>query len=169
MLRHGFPDGGIGNIDAEPFLQGLEDVILALENIEVQAVVIGLHGDFHILIEEVLLALVHGVQQLHILNTAVDHGAAVGRDEAVGKVEAALHGPLQQGTAVFAQEAGQVVGGHFHGAGAGCPEPGGEAAFQIQQRLRRVLTHIGHALFALAAGLDHKLIICVLQEIFKVA
>ena len=51
--------------------------------IEVQTVVVRLHGDLHVFIEEVILALLHGVQQFHVFRAAVDHAAAVRRDETV--------------------------------------------------------------------------------------
>ena len=169
VLGHGFSDRRVGNINAEFFTQRLQNVIFALENKKVQTVVVRLHGDLHVFIEEILLALIHGVKQLHVFNAAVDHGAAVRGDETIGKVVAALHGSFQKGTAVFAEKAGQIVGGHFHGAGARRPEPGGKCALKVQKRFRCVLAHISHAFFAFAAGLNDKLVVCLLKEVFKVA
>ena len=166
MLLHGLADGGIGHVNAEMLLQGGEDVVLALQNIEIQAVVIGFHGNFHVGVEEVLL--LHGFQQLHILHAAVHHGAAVRGEDAVGEVVAALNGPLQQGPAVFAQEAGHIIGAHFHGPGPGCPQPCGEDPRQIQQRLRHVFAGISGAVFPLRLRLPHQIVVGLLQETLKV-
>ena len=143
VLSDGLPDGTVGYVNAEMLLQGLQNVIFALQNIEVQPVVVGFHGNFHVGVEEVLL--LHGFQKLHVFHAPVHHGAAVGGKNAVGKVEAALQRPFQQCPSVFAEEAGHVIGAHFHGAGPGCPQPGGEHAGQVQQGLRHIFAGVGGA------------------------
>ena len=149
-------------------MQGLEDMVFALESVEVQAVVVGLHGYLHILKEELFLVLAQSLQQLHVLDGAVHHRAAVGSDEAVGKVVAALDSALKQGAAVLAEEAGHVIGRHFHGTGARCAQTRGKRARQVQQRLGCVLADVCHADFSLALRLQDKLILSFLQEIFKI-
>ena len=158
----------IGNVNAIVLMQGLEDVVFALESVEVQAVVVGLHGYLHILKEELFLVLAQSLQQLHVLDGAVHHRAAVGSDEAVGKVVAALDSALKQGAAVLAEEAGHVIGRHFHGTGARCAQTRGKRARQVQQRLGCVLADVCHADLPLALRLQDKLILSFLQEIFKI-
>ena len=118
VLGDGAADGRVRHVDAVVLVQRREDVVAALEHIQIQTVVVGLHRDLHVLVEELRLALAHGLEQLHVLDGAVHHRAAVRRDHAVGEVVAALDGTLQQCAAVLAQKAGHVVRGHFHGAGA---------------------------------------------------
>ena len=168
VLGHGLADGGVGDVDAVVLRQGLEDVVAALEHVQVEAVFVPLHGNLHVLEEEMLFALAHGLEQLHVLDASVHHGAAVGGDDAVGEIEAALDGPLQQGAAVFAQEAGQVVGGDIHRAGARRTQPDGKGARQVEQRFRRVLTGVGDAHFTLLLGLPDQLVVGFLQEVLKV-
>ena len=149
-------------------MQGLEDMVFALESVEVQAVVVGLHGYLHILKEELFLVLAQSLQQLHVLDGAVHHRAAVGSDETVGKVVAALDGALKQGAAVLAEEAGHVVGCHFHGTGARRAQTRRKRARQVQQRLRGVLADISNADLPLALRLQDKLILRLLKEVFKI-
>ena len=118
VLGNGLADGLVRHVDAVVLVQRREDVVAALEHVQVQAVVVGLHGYLHILKEELFLVLAQSLQQLHVLDGAVHHRAAVRRDHAVGKIVAALDGTLEQRAAVFAQEAGHIIRGHFHGAGA---------------------------------------------------
>ena len=101
-------------------------------------------------------------------DTAVHHGAAVWRYDAVGEFEAALDGPFEQRAGVFAQEAGEVIGGHLHGAGARRAQADGEGPGEVEQRLRHVLADVGHAALSLALGLGNELVVRVLQQIFKI-
>ena len=167
MLRHSLADGGVGHVNAEVFLQRGENVVFALEHIEVQAVVVRLHGNFHMLVEEVLLPLIHGMQQLHVLRAAVDHAAAIRRNQAVGEIEAALNRPLEQGPAVLTEKAGHVIGRHLHRAGTRRAQTHRETAVEVQEGLRRVFADIGDAFFPLLSGRDNKLVVRLLQEILK--
>ena len=108
MLGDGLTDSPVGDIDAVMLVQGLENVVPALERIEVQAVVVGLHRNLHVLEEEVFLAAAHGLEQLHVLDGTVHHRAAVGGNETVGEVVAALDRALEQGAAVLAQKARHI-------------------------------------------------------------
>ena len=168
VLGHGPADGGIGYVDAVVLCQRPEDMVFALEDIEIKAVLIPLHGDLHVLEEEFFLALPHRLEQLHVLDAAVHHGAAVRRDDAVGKVEASLDGALEQGAAVFAQEARQIVCGDIDRAGPGRAQPRGKAARQVQERLRRVLAGVGDADPALLLRLPDQLVMRFQQEFFKI-
>ena len=73
MLGNGAADGRVRHIDAVVLVQRREDVVAALEHIQIQTVVVGLHRDLHVLVEELRLALAHGLEQLHVLDGAVHH------------------------------------------------------------------------------------------------
>ena len=118
--------------------------------------------------EEVRVVLAHGVQQFHVFDGAVHHGAAVGRDDAVGKVEAAFNGALQQGAAGFAEEVGHVVGCDVHGASVGRVQPDAEGPRQIHQRLRDVFAGVGDTDLAFGLCLGNQLIVRHLQEVLEV-
>ena len=118
VLGDRLADGLIRDVDAIDIVQRREDMVAALQDVQVQAVVVRLHRDLHVLEEELRLVLAHGLEQLHVLHGAVHHRAAVRRNHAVGKVVAAFNGALEQRAAVLAQEAGHIICGHFHRAGA---------------------------------------------------
>ena len=167
VLLHGFADGGVGHVDAVFLAERLQDVVFALQGIEVQAVVVGLHGDLHELMEEPVLPLAERVEQLHVLHAAVHHGAAVGGDDAVQEIEPAFHRALQQGARVLAKEAGKVVGGDLHGTGARGAQPGGEGPRKIQQGLGGIVADAADADIALALRLLHQDVVGLLKQILK--
>ena len=168
VLGNGLADGLVRDVDAVVLVQRREDVVAALEHIQIQTVVVGLHRDLHVLVEELRLALAHGLEQLHVLDGAVHHRAAVRRDHAVGKIVAALNGALEQCAAVFAQEAGHIIRGHFHGAGARRAQARRESTGQVQQRLGRVFAGIGDADFPLVLRLCNQVVVRFLQKVFEV-
>ena len=96
MLLNGLAYSSIRDIDAVIFAQRLEYVVFALQNQQLNAIFIGLERYLHKLVEEFIVPLAHGFEKLHILNAAVYHRAAVRRNDAVGKVEAALNSALQK-------------------------------------------------------------------------
>ena len=114
MLGDRLTDGCIGGIDAVCLVQRIEYMVFALESVQIQAVIVSLHGYLHVLEEEFFLVLAQSLQKLHILDRAVHHRAAVGRYEAIGKIIAALDRALKQRAAVFAKEACHIICGHFH-------------------------------------------------------
>ena len=144
-------------------------MVLALELQQSHAVFIGLEGELHILPEELIVPLPHGFKQLHVLHAAVHHRAAVGRDDAVGKIEAALNGALEQGAARLAQEACHIVGRNVHRAGVRRGQADGKHAVKIHKRLGRVLAHEGGADFAFVFCLGDQGVVCLLEEAFKEA
>ena len=160
---------GIGNVNAVLLVQRLEDVVLALQHKEVHAVFVRLERDLHVLVEEAVVPLAHGSEQLHILDAAVHHGAAVGGDNAVGKIVSAFDGTLKQCPRRLAQEACHVVGRNVHRAGVRCEQAHAECVAEIHQRLRRILADICDADLPLLLGLIYQLIISFLQEVFKVS
>jgi len=168
VLGHGLAYGLVGHVDAEGVVQGRQDVIFALEHVKIQAVVVGLHWNLHVLVEEFVVVGAHGLEKLHVLHAAVHHGAAVRRDDAVGEVVAALDGALQQRAAVLAQEAGHVIGAHLHGVGARRAQPDGEGVPQVQKRLRGVFADVGDAYAAVALCLIDEFVAGILQQIFKI-
>ena len=168
VLGHRPADGGVGHVRAEGVVQGPEDVVFALEHKQVYTVVIGLERDLHVLIEEAILAGAHGLEQLHVLNAAVDHRAAVGCDDAVGKVEAALDRALEQGAAGLAQEARHVIGRDVHRPGVRSVQAHAEGVVQIHQGFGCVLADKGDAFFAFCLGLDNKCVVGLLQEVLEV-
>lgn len=168
VLGHRPADGGVGHVRAEGVVQGLEDVVFALEHEQVHAVVVGLERDLHVLVEEMVLAGTHGLEQFHVFHAAVDHRTAVGRDDAVGKVEAALDRALEQGAAGLAQEARHVIGRNVHRPGVRGVQAHAEGVVQIHQGLGCVLADKGDAFFAFRLGLDNKCVVGLLQEVLEV-
>ena len=120
------------------------------------------------LVEEFVLPLVHGVEQLNVLGGAVHHGAAVGRDQTVRKVEAALNGTFQQGAAGLAQQSRHVIGGDVHGTGMRRKQADRKCVPQVQQGLRYVFAGKGDAYLALAPGLRDERVVGLLEKVFKV-
>ena len=168
VLLDRLADGLVGNVDAILLVQGVQHMVGALQHRQIHVGGGVLKGNLHVLMEEVRVVLAHGSQQLHVLNAAVEHGAAVGRDDAVGEVEAALNGALQQGTAGLAQQVRHVERGDVHGAGLRCRQTNGETFAQIQQRFGDVLTGVGHRDAALFLCLLDQLVVRRLQQVFKV-
>ena len=144
-------------------------MVLALELQQRHAVFIGLEGDLHILPEELVVPLPHGLQQLHVLDAAVHHRAAVRRDDAVGKVESALYRALEQGAARLAQEACHIIGRNIHRTRVRCGQAYRKHAVEVQQRLGRVLAYEGSADFAFVFRLGDQGVVCLLEEVFKEA
>ena len=168
VLGDGLADGGVGGVNAVDVVQRGEDVVFALELVEVKPVRVRLHGDFHVFEEELLLVLAQSLEKLHILHGAVHHRAAVRRDEAVGKIVAALYRALKQRAAVLAQKARHVIRRHLHRARARRAQSRRERARQVQKRLGGVLADIRHAHLSLALRLKDELILRLLQEVFKI-
>ena len=52
VLGDGAADGRVRHVDAVVLVQRREDVVAALEHIQIQTVVVGLHRDLHVLVEE---------------------------------------------------------------------------------------------------------------------
>ena len=104
------PDRLFRYINAVVLMHRLQNVVFALQNIKVQIVFIVFQRNFHVGIEKLFLPFVHGVQKLHVFRRAVDHRAAVRRNQSVYKIVAAFNRPLQKGAAVFAQEIRHVIG-----------------------------------------------------------
>lgn len=160
--------GGVGHVRAEGVVQGPEDVVFALEHKQVYTVVIGLERDLHVLIEEAILVGAHGLEQLHVLNAAVDHRAAVGRDDAVGKVEAAFDRALEQG-AGWSRTGGSSCNrsrcpstrcsGRAGARRRCCPDSSRVRVCSRRQRRR---------IFAFCLGLDNKCVVGLLQEVLEV-
>ena len=142
--------------------------VRALQHGQVHVAVGILERDLHILVEELGVALPHGVQQLHVLHRAVHHRAAVGRDDAVGEVEAALDGALEQGAAGLAEEVRHIIGRDVHGAGVGRGEADGNAVAQVQQGFGDVFAGVGDADLAVAFRLGHKRVVRLLQQVLEV-
>ena len=62
VLGNGLADGLVRDVDAVDVVHRCENVIAALEHVQVQAVVIRLHRDLHVLVEELRLALAHRLE-----------------------------------------------------------------------------------------------------------
>ena len=120
VLGDGLADGRVRDVDAIDIVQRREDMVAALEHVQIQAVVVRLHRDLHVLKEELRLVLAHGLEQFHVLHGAVHHRAAVRRDHAVGKVVAALNGALKQRAAVRRDRLPRQAGIPHAGRTAGC-------------------------------------------------
>ena len=118
--------------------------------------------------EKARVALPHGLQQLHILHGAVHHGAAVRRDDAVGEVEAALDGALQEGAARLTEEVCHIIGRDIDGTGVRGREADGDAVPQVQKRLRHVLAGVGDADLPILLRLLDERVVGLLQELFKI-
>ena len=165
VLGHSLSEGFVGNVRAEDIVKGLQHLFSALGHIEIETVLVGLHGDLQILEEEIIAA--HGLQKLHVLHAAVDHGAAVRGDKTVQKLVASLQRPLQQGTGVFAEETGHVVGAHFHGAGAGSPQTYRENARQLHEHFRDLVADGADTLAALCLRCTDEFVVGVRQQLLK--
>ena len=142
-------------------------MIFALQNEKLDAVIVGLEGYLHILMEELIVALPHGLEKLHILHAAVYHRAAVRRYNAVGKVEAALDGALEKRPRRFAQKARHVIRRDVHRARVRRVQADAEGVAEIHKRLGRVLAHKGDAYLPLLLRLSYELVVRLLQEVLE--
>ena len=169
MLGDSLPYSRIGGVNTVSPVERRKDVVFALELEKLYAVIVRLEGDLHVLMEETVVPLAHGFQQLHVLDTAVYHGAAVRRDDAVGKVEAALNGTLQQRSAGLAKEARHVVGCDVHRAGVRRGQADGKGSVKVHQWFGGVFAHERDADLAVFFRLNDQLVVCLPQEVFKIA
>ena len=169
VLGDSLPYSRIGGVNAVSPVERRKDVVFALELQQLYAVFVRLEGNLHILVEEAVVALSHGFQQFHVLDAAVDHRAAVGRDDAVGEVEAALDGALEQRAARLAQEARHVVGRDVHRAGVRRGQADGKGSVKVHQWFGGVLAHERDADLAVFFRLNDQLVVCLPQEVFKIA
>ena len=64
----------------------------------------------------------HRLKQFHIFHCTVDHRTRIRRNQTVQKLISTLNRPLQQCSAVLAQETRQIIGSHFHRAGSRCTQ-----------------------------------------------
>ena len=101
------------------------------------------------------------------LKTAGD-GAGLGGELRVEIVEAALQRALQKAAPVVAGARGHIVGRHVRRGAARRAQTRGEAAGQIQQYLGHEVAGVAQRQPALILGLLDQLVVCFLQEIFKV-
>ena len=62
VLGNGLADGLVRDVDAVDVVHRCENVIAALKDIQVQAVVVGLHRNLHILEEKLRLVLAHRLE-----------------------------------------------------------------------------------------------------------
>ena len=144
-------------------------MVLALKLHKINAVIICLERDLHILIEEFAVVAVHGVQQLHILAASVHHRAAVRRNKAVGKVISALYRPFKQGSAGLAQETCHIVCSNIHGACIGRKQANTECVAKIQKRFRNILTQERSTDLTFLLRFGDQLVVRRLKKVFKVA
>ena len=168
VLLHRLSYRRIGYVNAVFFVQRLEYMVFALQDQQLHAVVVGLERNFHILVEELFVPLTHGPEKLHILHAAVYHGASVGRDDAVGKVEAALYGALKQCPCRFAKKARHVVCSNIHRTGIRRMQANAEGIAQIHKRFRCVFADISNTDLTVFLCLTDELIVRLLQEVLKV-
>ena len=168
VILHRLADRGVRDVDAVLLLQRLEDVVLALQHSEIHVVLGVLEGDLHVFVEEVRIVLAHRVQQLHVLHGAVHHGTAVRRDDAVGKVEAALDSALEQRTARLTQEVRHIIGGDVDRPGVRRGQADRNRPIEIQQRLRHVLAGVGNADFSVRFCLLNESVVGLLQKILEI-
>ena len=155
----------VGDVDTEVVVERLQDLLAALGDIESQTVVVCLHRDFEILIVEAFLR--HGIEQFHVLDAAVDHGASVGSDEGIEALEAAFNGALEDGSRELAEETGHVIGRHIHGTGARGPEPDGERARKVHQDFRSLEANVTDAFAAVFGCLTNEFVVDIVQETFQ--
>ena len=114
MLFHCFADFFVRNIDTVFLVQRFQNVVGALDFAEVYTVFICLQRNFHVFMEKPVVSFSHSVQQLHVFHAAVYHGAAIRRNDAVGKVKAAFDCTLQQCPAGFTEKICHVIGSNVH-------------------------------------------------------
>ena len=168
VFFHCLTDRFIGNIHSVVFMQRFQDMVRALNDRQIIVSRFVLKCDLHILMEELVIALSHGLQQFHILNTTVDHGASVRSNHTVSEIISAFNSTFQQGTAGLAKQVRHVVRSDIHGTGLRCRKPNREAFSKIQQRLRNIFARVGYCDPAFFLCLCNQLIVCLLKQIFKI-
>ena len=163
------PDGRVRGVNSIVFLKRLQNVVRTLFDQQSDAVVIPFQGYFHKFNRKVLVPFSHGLEQLHVLHAAVDHGTAVGRNHTVRKVETALNGAFQQCAAGLTEETGHVVCCNVHASGVWRRQTDRKRIAQIQQGLRNIFADAGNADPAVTFGFLDQFIVGLLQEVFQVA
>ena len=97
------------------------------------------------------------------------HGrAALGAEERIEVVVAALNGALEDGADIRADTAGHVVGRNVGRLAARRAQAAREAAGQVQQRLRHEIAGVAQGVFPLRLGLLYQLVVGLLQQILKI-
>ena len=111
MLRYSLADCFVRCVDPVFFPQRVKNMIFALKDRKIHIVFCVFESDLHICMEKVRIVFPHRMEQFHVLHSAVHHGAAVGRDDTVGKIETSFHCAFQKSAARFTKQVRHIIGG----------------------------------------------------------
>lgn len=100
----------------------------------------------------------------YIFHTAIHLGAGIRRQHTIQKLVAALDGPLQDGPAGFAHDAGHIVSTHLDGTGSGRSQPHGKTTWKVQQRFRDQGAGIADGNLSPVCGLPHQVVMGFLEQ-----
>ena len=166
VLLHRLADGRVGGVHAVFLRQRIQHPAAHLLDVGIQRVVGDLVGDVAVGDEEI--GLVVDLQDLEVLHGAVHHGTGVHAGQRVKELVAALHAAFHQGAGIFTGVVGHIIGSDVQRTGAGGAESDGEAAGQIQQRLRHVVAGIADGQLSLCLCLLDQIVVGILQQALEV-
>ena len=121
----------------------------------------------HIAVRHKEIGLFVHFEQLKVLIEAVHHGARVNPCKPVQEVEAALDASFHQSTCKLAGIVGHIVCCNVHTARARCAQPDREALPHIQQHFGDMEARIPDGKASVCFCLLDKLVVCIVEKIFK--
>ena len=164
-LLDGRAHGGIGGVHAVALGKLVNDLELQLALVVVIAGLIALERGIDLRDEEAIV--LHGIDEEEVLFHTLHGRAALGAEERIEVVVAALNGTLEDGADIRADTAGHVVGRNVGRLAARRAQAAREAARQVEQNLGDVITVVPEGDFPVIDRLRDELILRVLQEIFE--
>ena len=111
--------------------------------------------------------VLHGIDEEEMLFHTLHGRAALGAEERVEVVVAALNGTLEDGADIRADTAGHVVGRNVGRLAARRAQAAREAARQVEQNLGDVITVVPEGDFPVVDRLRDEFVLRILQEIFE--
>ncbi|CCX45500.1 unknown [Firmicutes bacterium CAG:103] len=164
-LLDGRAHGGIGGVHAVALGELVDDLELELALVVVIAGLIALERGIDLRDEEAVV--LHGIDEEEMLFHTLHGRAALGAEERVEVVVAALNGALEDGADIRADTAGHVVGRNVGRLAARRAQAAREAARQVEQNLGDVITVVPEGDFPVVDRLRDEFVLRILQEIFE--
>jgi hypothetical protein len=156
----------VGRVDAEMFVQLVENVLLQRGGKVFDAVLVLFERNIREGDEEFFV--LNEVRQLgKMLLKPASAGAGLRAELRVNEVVAALERTLEKTAGIVADAAGHIIGGHIRGGAARGAEANTETAGQIQKDLRHEIAGVAESILSLFLRLPDKSVIGLLQQIVE--
>ncbi len=157
----------VRNVYAQMLLHRFQHMHAHLLDVVLECRFVGLHRHIGVFHKEVLLRA--EVLPLNVLHAAVHHGAGVGCDDAVQKLQPALLRELQHGAAVFAAQARHIIRANLHGPQMRRAKTHREASGHVHQHLRNQAANLSNRKAPVVLRRAHEVVVCREQQVLKIS